>query len=395
MSSTIGPPTLGPAKDPLANFLRIWQKNPSPENSSYTPQNLLDNTRTLPHGNTVVVKPDAKNEESLSDKNNKASLKQEIAKEKAEIVDSLGKLEMGLEEALAETRENVPRPTPGNKLDQSRRFQVQVPSPGPSSFPVVGGQSYSAYGTQYNPPLNTITNAGYPIPQIIIKTPNATSVVQPPGSGTNQMVNGYNAGPIRPQEQHLPYLSNVNINQPKPNDEFQRLVPNPIANELVSNVNLQTQSLRFNQVTTKPVNLNLGLNTMNNQQRNNTEYDDGNPLTSQPPYNNEFNSPNLPPNRPYVNQYLNPGEMTQSYVGKPPLSPPLEHAYPLSHEHEALLPPLNHQQLPPLNHNNLVATETSRYTGGDANAFSSQGKIHKFDFCMLNWPQIFNYRAPR
>ncbi|XP_078359625.1 uncharacterized protein LOC144644082 isoform X4 [Oculina patagonica] len=68
------------------------------------------------------------------------------------------------------------------------------------------------------------------------------------------------------------------------------------------------------------------------------------------------------------------GELTQSYVGKPPLTPPLEHAYPSSHEHVAFLPPLNHQQLPPLNHNNLVATETSRYTGSDVNAFSSPGQ---------------------
>ncbi|XP_027047022.1 uncharacterized protein LOC113674731 isoform X3 [Pocillopora damicornis] len=68
------------------------------------------------------------------------------------------------------------------------------------------------------------------------------------------------------------------------------------------------------------------------------------------------------------------GEMIQSYVGKPPQSPPLEHAYPLSHDNEALLPPLNHQQLPPLNHNDLVSTETSSYTGSDVNSFSSPGQ---------------------
>ncbi|XP_022799604.1 uncharacterized protein LOC111337536 isoform X3 [Stylophora pistillata] len=68
------------------------------------------------------------------------------------------------------------------------------------------------------------------------------------------------------------------------------------------------------------------------------------------------------------------GEMIQSYVGKPPQSPPLEHAYPLSHENEALLPPLNHPQLPPLNHNDLVSTETSSYTGSDVNSFSSPGQ---------------------
>ena len=202
--------------------------------------------------------------------------------------------------------------------------------------------------------------------------------------GTNQNINSFNPGPSRPQEQSLPYLSNVNIYQPKADDEFQRIVPNPVANELTSNANMQTQSLRYNQVKTNPISngLNLRLNTADNRQRNSTEFDDGNPLTSQPPYNNDFNLPNLPsPNQPYVNPYLNPGEMIQSYVGKPPLSPPLEHAYPLSHEHEALLPPLNHQQLPPLNHNNVVAaTETSKYTGSDVNAFSSQGKARQFDF---------------
>lgn len=377
------PSTTGPAKDPLANFLRIWQKNSSQDSSSYPPP-PLDTTRTLPPGNIVTTKPVTKNTDSLSDKNNKASLKQEIAKEKAEIVDSLGKLEMGLEEALDETRGNVPKPTPENNLDNSQRFQVQVPNPGPLSFQMAEDKSSNPSDEQYNPTINTLTNAENPNPQVISNTPNVTPVLQTPGLVTNAMVNSYNAGPSRPQEQPLPYLSNVNINQPKANDEFHRLVPNPIANELTSNANLQTQSLRFNQVANKPVNngLNLVLYAVDNQRRNNTEFDDGNPLTSQPPYNNDFNLPNMPsPNQPYVN----PGEMTQSYVGNPPLSPPLEHAYPLSHEHEALLPPLNHQQLPPLNHNNLVATETSRYTGSDPSAIASQGKTYQFD-CQINWP---------
>ncbi|XP_067038773.1 uncharacterized protein [Acropora muricata] len=68
------------------------------------------------------------------------------------------------------------------------------------------------------------------------------------------------------------------------------------------------------------------------------------------------------------------GETVQSYVGKPPLTPPLEHAYPMSHQHAALLPPLNNQPLPPLNHNNLIAAaDTNRYTGSEANTFASQG----------------------
>lgn len=321
-----------------------------------------------------------KNIDAPRNKKNKTTLKQEIAKEKAQIVDSLGRLEMGLEEALAETRANVPTPPPppkGYNFGNSQQFKVQVPSPGPSNVRMVGDKSVNPSAIQYNPTLNALTNTGI----YKINTPKTTDVSQISGVGTNQMINSYNTGPVRPQEPSLPYISNVN--QPKPNDEvqIQRLVPNPIANELTSNVNLQTQSLRFNQVVTKPTSnglsqiQNLGLNMVANQPRNSTEFDDGNPTTSQPPYNNDFNVPNVAsPNQPYVNPYLNPGEMIQSYVGNPPQSPPLEHAYPLSHEHEALLPPLNHQQLPPLNHNNMAATETSRYTGSDANAFSSQGK---------------------
>lgn len=321
----------------------------------------------------MFAQPDTNSKGSLSDKSNKAALKQEIVKEKAKIVDSLGKLEMGLEEALAETRGNIPRPATASNFDGNQRFQIQVPNPAPSKFQTAGDKSFNLYNGQFNPTINKVTEAKFSRPQLTSNSPNATSFMQFPGLGPSQMVNNYNAGPRRLQEQPLPYLSNENINKPKANDEFQRLVPNPIANELTSNVNLQTQSLRFNQIAAKPLNLNLGLNAVDNQQRNNTAFDDGNPLTSQPPYNNDFNLPNMPfANQRYVNQYLNSGEMTQSYVGKPPLSPPLEHAYPLSHEHKALLPPLNHQQLP--------ATETSRYNGNDANAFSSQGKRHSFNF---------------
>lgn len=293
-------------------------------------------------------------------------------------MDSLGKLEKGLEDALAETRENVPTPQPqGHNFGNSQPFQVRVPTPGPSNFQTVGVGRFTTSALQFNPTLNKLTNTG--IPQI--NPPKTTDASQTPGFGTNSIINSYNAAPGRSQEPTLPYLTNVN--QPQSNDEFQRqrLAPNQIANELTSNVNLQTQSLRFNQIATKPNSnglsqiQNLGLNVVATQPRNDTEFDDGNPVTSQPPYNDEFNLPNVPsPNQRYVNPYLNPGEMIQSYVGKPPLTPPLEHAYPLSHEHEALLPPLNHQQLPPLNHNDLVATETSRYTGSDVNAFSNQGK---------------------
>ena len=252
-------------------------------------------------------------------------------------------------------------------------LQVRIPAPGPS----VGVGRFTGSALQFNPTLNNLTNTGNPR----INSLKSTDVSQTPSVGTNTIINGYNAAPGRPQEPILSYLTNVN--QPKANDEFQRqrLAPNQIANELTSNVNLQTQSLRFNQAAAKPNGnglsqiQNLGLNVVANQPRNDTEFDDGNPLTSQPPYNSEFNLPNVPsPNQQYVNPYLNPGEMIQSYVGKPPLTPPLEHAYPMSHEHEALLPPLNHQQLPPLNHNDLVATETSRYTGSDVNAFPNQGK---------------------
>ena len=367
------PSTAGASKDPLANFLRIWQKSPQPAPSSYPQQKLPDISRNSAVGKTLFSKPDTNNKESQSDKSNKASLKQEIAKEKAEIVDSLGKLEMGLEEALAETRGNIPKPAPESNVDDNQRFQVQVPNPGPLNFQTVGDKSSNPYNGQFNPTINNVTEAEISRPQLISNSPNTTSFVQFPGLGASQVVNNYNAGPTRPQEQPLPYLPNVNINQPNTNDAFQRLVPNPISNELTSNVNLQTQSLRFNQMAVKPLNLNLGLNTVDNQQRNNTEFDDGNPLTSQPPFNNDFNLPNMPiANQRYVNQYLNSGEMTQNYVGRPPLSPPLEHAYPLSHENQALLPPLNHQPLP--------ASETSRYNGNDANAFTSQGKTHSFDF---------------
>lgn len=372
--------TTGPAKDPLANFLRIWQGSATNDSSSYPKENWLDNTnnRNLPPGNSATAKPTIKNKDVSGNEKKKSSLKKEIAKEKAEIVDSLGKLEMGLEEALAETRENVPTPQPpGYNFGNSQPFQVQVPSPGPANFQMVKDGSVDPSAIQFNPTLNKLTNTG----NSKINPPRITGVSQTPGMGTNPIINSYNAAPGRPQVPTLPYISNVN--QPKANDEFQRqrLAPNQIANELTSNVNLQTQSLRFNQIANKPNSnglsqiQNLGLNMVANQPRNSTEFDDGNPITSQPPYNNDFNLPNvLSPNQPYVNPYLNPGEMIQSYVGKPPLTPPLEHAYPSSHEHEAFLPPLNHQQLPPLNHNNLVATETSRYTGSDVNAFSSQGK---------------------
>ena len=302
----------------------------------------------------------------------------EIAKEKAEIVDSLGKLEKGLEDALAETRENVPTPQPnGYNVANRQPFQVQAPTPGPSNFQTVGVGRFVGSALQFNPTFNNLTNTGNPQ----INSLKSTDVSQTPSVGTNSIINNYNTVLGRPQEPILPYLTNVN--QPMANDEFQRqrLAPNQIANELTSNVNLQTQSLRFNQAAAKPNSnrlsqiQNLGFNVVANQPRNGTEFDDGNPVTSQPPYNNEFNLPNVPsPNQQYVNPYLKPGEMIQSYVGKPPLTPPLEHAYPLSNEHEALLPPLNHQQLPPLNHNDLVATETSRYTGSDVNAFPNQGK---------------------
>lgn len=329
-----------------------------------------------------------KNTGSLSEQTNKASLKQEIAKEKAEIVDSLGKLEMGLEEALAETRENIPRQALESNFDGSQRFQVHVPNPRPSSIQIVDDKSANFYNGRYNPTTNnqgeTSNSTSQPIKTSLA---NATSYFQFPNADTNGIVANYNGGLRWPQEQAMPYLPNVNVIKPKINDEFQGLAPNPVANELASNANLQTQSLRFNQVATKPLNLNLGLNPVDNQQRNNTDLDESNPLTSQPPYNNDFN---LPANMPFANQrlvnpYLNPGETIQSYVGRPPLTPPLAHAYPLSHEHEALLPPLNHQQLPPLNHNNLVAAaETTRYTGSDANAFSSQGKMHLFQLILLN-----------
>jgi len=78
------------------------------------------------------------------------------------------------------------------------------------------------------------------------------------------------------------------------------------------------------------------------------------------------------------------GETVQSYVGKPPLTPPLEHAYPMSHQHAALLPPLNNQPLPPLNHNKLIAAaDTNRYTGSEANTFASQGRKTKMMFLYM------------
>lgn len=367
-------------RDPLASFLRLWQTNATQDSGSKLPTNWLNNARNLLPGYNIATKPDIKNKDVSSNNRNRTPLKQEIEKEKAEIVDSLGRLEKGLEDALAETRENVPTPQPppqGYNFGNNQQIQVRPPSPGPSNFQMVGNGRFNPFTAQYNPMSNKLTDTGNSQINILKKT----DVSQIPSMGTNRMVNSYNAGPGRPQKLLRPYIPN--INQPKANDEFQRqrLAPNQIANELTSNVNLQTQNLRFNQVVTKPNNngpsqaQNLELNVVPNQQRNSTEFDDGNPLTSQPPYNNDFNLPNVPsPNQQYVNPYLNPGEMIQTYVGTPLHSSPLEHAYPLSHENQALLPPLNHQQLPPLNHNDLVATETSRYTGSDVNAFSSQGK---------------------
>lgn len=370
--------TTGPARDPLASFLRIWQGNTPKDSSSYPSKNWLDNAnnKNSPRGNSITAKPTIQNKDSSGNEKNKASLKQEIAKEKAEIVDSLGKLETGLEEALAEARGTVPTPQPpGYSLGNSQPFQVQVPSPGPANSQTAKDTSVNPSAIQFNPALNKLTNSGSPQ----INPSKVTDVSQTPGVGINPMISSYNTAQGRPQDPTLPYTTN--LNQPKASDEFQRqrLAPNQIANELTSNVNLQTQSLRFNQAANKPnINglsqmQNMGLNMVANQPTNDNEFNDGKPITSQPPYNNDFNLPN----QPYVNPYLNPGEMIQSYVGKPPLTPPLEHAYPLSHEHQALLPPLNHQQLPPLNHNDLT-TETSRYTGSDA--FSNQGKT---DLCCL------------
>lgn len=320
-------------------------------------------------------KPATNYKDHASVKNNKASLKQEIAKEKEQIVDSLGKLEQGLEEALAETRANVPKPVSRNNFDERLRFQVQAPSPGPSNIQLPRDKTYNPHDERYNPTLNLPTNNVRPKSQLLSSRTNTPHAWHPPDVAVNWMANRFTSGPYVPQGQ--PYLSNVQNYQPKLDDEFQRLVPNPVSNELTSNVNQQAQSLRFNEVKTNPVNtsLNLMYNTVDNRQRNGNEIGNGGvSMTSQPPYSNDFNSPNSPN---YVNQYLiNPGDMLQSYVGKPPLTPPLEHAYPqMSHQHAALLPPLNHQELPPLNHNNLLAApETSRYTGSDANALSSQGK---------------------
>lgn len=592
---------IGPPKDPLANFLRIWQKTPQAQPSSrlqdsttngLVSSSLLSsgfspgNDRYMPPGNNAPVKPDKVDKYFSRDDDNKTSLKQEIAKEKSEIVDSLGKLKMGLEEALQETRGIVPKPPTVNNLDVNQRFQVQVPniSPigyGPSNdqmteslgpnFVTSSWKSYDADGRSQvqvpktSPPSvdvtgykGTIPNIGLynPIPSpwngydanrrfqvhfpntslsnvqmknvkgpapnnglnspalafgnnyggsqsfqpqvpdtnplnaemtgfgpsskngstspspalwsnvdanqrfpaqrpstapLQINTPNSykepsyptqavgndyfdnqrfhtfnttstnvqmmqlkganpsnrpysptisrdnnvanfsplsashsstlvTSGYKVPSLGNNQMVNNYNSGPRGPYTQPSPYFSNININQPNANDEFQRVAPNPIANELAANTNLQAQSLRFNQFRNKPLNMNLGLNAVDFQQRNNTVFDDSSPPSTQTPYNSDMPIAN----QPSVNPYLNIGETVQSYVGRPPLTPPLEHAYPMSHEHAALLPPLNNQPLPPLNHNNLIAVaDTNRYTGSEANAFSSQGRETKLIFLYM------------
>ncbi|XP_074615208.1 uncharacterized protein LOC141874734 isoform X6 [Acropora palmata] len=577
----------GPPKDPLANFLRIWQKTPQAQASSRlqdsTTNGLVSSSllssgsspgydRYMPPGNNGPAKPDKVDKYFSSDDNNKASVKQEIAKEKSLIVDSLGKLKIGLEEALQETRGIVPTPPTVNNLDVNQRFQVQVPnvSPigygpsndqmtgymGPNSlasswksfdadrrfqvqvpitrppsvdvtgykgtvpniglyspipspwngydanrrfqvhFPNTnlsnvqmnnvkgpapnnglnspalafgnnngGSQSFQPqvpntnplnaqmagfgaypkngstspthivdanqrFGAQhpstaplqinapnsykepsyltsaarndyfdnqrlqafnttstnvqmmllksvypsnrpYNPTISTDDNAANFNP---LSTSNSSTLVtsgyKVPSLGNNQMGNNYNSGPRRPYTQSSSYLSNININQPNVDDEFQRVAPNPIANELAANTNLQTQSLRFNQVKNKPLNMNLGLNAVDFQRRNNSVFDDSSPPSTQTPYNSDMPLAN----QPSVNPYLNIGETVQSYVGKPPLTPPLEHAYPMSHQHAALLPPLNNQPLPPLNHNKLIAAaDTNRYTGSEANTFASQG----------------------
>ena len=583
---------IGPPKDPLANFLRIWQKTPQAQASSRlqdsTTNGLVSSSllrsgsspgydRYMPPGNNGPAKPDKVDKYFSSDNNNKASVKQEIAKEKSLIVDSLGKLKIGLEEALQETRGIVPTPPTVNNLDVNQRFQVQIPnvspigygpsndqmtgylgpnsvasswksydadrrfqvqvpitrppsvdvtgykgtvpniglyspipspwngydanrrfqvhfpntnpsnvqmnnvkgpapnnglnspalafgnnnggsqsfqpqvpntnplnaqmagfgptpkngstspSPalwnnvdvnhrfgaqGPSTAPLqinapnsykepsyltpaarndyFDNQRFQAFNTTstnvqmmplkgaypsnrpYNPTISTDDNAANFNP---LSTSNSSSLVtsgyKVPSLGNNQMVNNYNPGPRRPYTHSSSYLSNININQPNVDDEFQRVAPNPIANELAANTNLQTQSLRFSQVKNKPFNMNLGLNAVDFQGRNNTVFDDSSLPSTQTPYNSDMPLAN----QPSVNPYLNIGETVQSYVGKPPLTPPLEHAYPMSHQHAALLPPLNNQPLPPLNHNNLIAAaDTNRYTGSEANSFASQGR---------------------
>lgn len=592
---------IGPPKDPLANFLRIWQKTPQAQASSRlqdsTTNGLVSsslltsgsspgNDRYMPPGNNGRAKPDKVDKYFSSDNDNKASVKQEIAKEKSLIVDSLGKLKMGLEEALQETRGIVPTPSTVNKLDVNqdfqvqvpnirpigygplndqmtgylgtssvasawksynadRRFQVQVPITTPPSVDVTGykgtipsiglynpipspwngydanrrfqvhfpnknpsnvqmknlkdpapnnglnsptlafGNNYGGnqsfqpqvpntnplnaqmagfgptpkngstspspalwnnvyanqrFGAQrpskaplqinapnsykepsyltpaarndyfdnrrfqpfnttsanvqmmllkgaypsnrpYNPTISTDDNAANFNP---LSKNNSSSLVtsgyKVPSLGNNQMVNNYNSGPRRPYTQSSSYLSNININQSNVEDEFQRVAPNPIANELAENTNLQTQSLRFNQVGNKPLNMNLGLNAADFQRRNNTVFDDSSPPSTQTLYNSDMSLAN----QPSVNPYLNIGETVQSYVGKPPLTPPLEHAYPMSHQHAALLPPLNNQPLPPLNHNNLIAAaDTNRYTGSEANTFASQGRKTKMMFLYM------------
>ena len=380
---------IGARRDPLASFLRIWQKNATQDSGSNVPINWLNtaNTRNLLPGINNATKLNIRNKDVLGSNRNKTQLRQEIEKEKAEIVDSLGRLEKGLEDALAQTRENVPTPQPppyGYNFGNRQPFRGGAFRPGPSNFHVVeNGRHYNPLTAQYDDFMSNKLTDGRNSHKDTLKK---TDISQTPTMGSNQLINRYNAGSVTPQRLFKPFLPNVI--QRKANDEFQRqrLLPNQIANELKSNINLQTQSLRFNQVVSKPINNELSKPQsvpFNNQQRNSTEFDDGYPSTSQPPYNNDFNLPN----QQYVNPYLNSGEMIQSYVGKPPQSPPLEHAYPLSHDNEALLPPLNHQQLPPLNHNDLVSTETSSYTGSDVNSFSSPGK-ENIIFLTKNLEQI-------
>ena len=133
---------IGARRDPLASFLRIWQTNATQDSGSNVPINWLNtaNTRNLLPGINNATTLNIRTKDVSGSNRNKTQLRQEIEKEKAEIVDSLGRLEKGLEDALAQTRENVPTPQPppyGYNFGNRQPFQGGAFRPGPSNFHVV------------------------------------------------------------------------------------------------------------------------------------------------------------------------------------------------------------------------------------------------------------------
>ena len=337
-------PIKEPLSDTLGKFLPVWNKSPSHDSDFQVSQNWANNALNTPLRHPPDTATDARSR-AFSNENNKPSLKQEIAAEKQEILESLGQLE----DALNDPRGKVPKP----RSDLTFRKKTQVPGPTPFAPQPAGDKSSNYFGGQYNPTSNKL---------IYTRKAKTQPMTNQPKVLGDSLTQGLESFPSARES-----------NQVNANGLFrpQSVKPNPVANELTSDVNFQTQGLRFNQVVGSTPRLKV--NPSANKPNNSAEFNDDNALTSQPLYNNDFNVPSAsPPNQLYVNPNLNPGEMILSYIDKSPQPHPLlQHAYPASN---ALLPSVNHQHLPPLNHNDLIATAASRYTGSKDNVLSMQGE---------------------